>query len=291
VHGEGAPASKDALASAKARLGELPSGLAALVRAWDGLSLFTDSVVLRRLDEIELAEVGDRRLLIIGEMLGGLLWLDAEGRVYEADDDGDPIGAAPDLPRWLKATVAREGLLVDTHGEWRDVFDGEELTTEVRRKRLRVGAKTAPSARLELEAAELALEEGDADEAGRAAERAVTLDPHAGAAWALLGGLRNDPAAWAAAASATTDAELRAERFGEAARAARAAPDLAAQHAASARAASPSAAAAWAVSASALADDGDIDGAARLAERAAAVEPEHATLAAKIRARRSLAVL
>src|SRR5262249_28603256 len=146
-------------------------------------------------------------------------------------------------------------LLVDADGEWKDVFDGEQLNDEVRLRRARAGLKADPhQASFRIEAAELAFERGDAEAAAQELQRAGEADPEAGGAWALLRGLHAHAgrpeaaqACFARAAESSGDPARRAERFAEAARAARAAGDEPARaaHAVRARAADGSAVERW----------------------------------------------
>ena len=300
VHDEGAAASAAAVHAAESRLGKLPDALGKLYRRWNGLRLFLDSFVIWPLAEVQVTEVRGQPALLVGEALGGPLWVDPSGRILVAGDDGESVCAGSDLEAFLQATLVREAYLVDKQGEWRDVFDGDELTEEVRRKRARAGRKADPgAASWLLETAELAFDDGDEGAAQVALETAVKCDPLAGGAWALLAGLllRGGHAAeaeraFATAAAATVDAELRARRWAEAARAAAVAGHDPAGHRAAVVTASAASPAAWRAEAEARNTDGDVDGALQLAELAAAAGDEEArALVRLLRARRSLRVV
>jgi tetratricopeptide (TPR) repeat protein len=301
VHELGDPASERALGEAEARLGRaLPGGLADFYRSWNGARLFADSIAIEPLERVAV----EGEWLRIGESLGVPLHADERGRVLEADDAGDRVVVGSSVESWLAAVMAREALLVDRQGEWRDVFVGEgELVPEVARKRARAAVKADPDAAAwHLEQAELAFDDGD-DEAARAAlERATACDAGAGGAWELLGALdrragRLDEAerAFVAAAESTRDPGRAAERFAEAARAAAEAGRPAAReaHAARSLAAAPARAAAWHEEAARLASAGDLDGALNRATLAEAVAPNDALaqLVKQLRARKSLRVV
>src|SRR5207237_376350 len=99
------------------------------------------------------------------------------GRLVEADDDGDRVVVGSSLEKWLGAMMAREGLLVDREGEWKDVFDGGQLSLEARKKRARVALKADPGAAAwHLEAAERAFEAGRAGECARYAAQAGRVE-------------------------------------------------------------------------------------------------------------------
>jgi len=300
VHDEGAAATVSEVRAVEARLGPLPTALHKLYRQWNGLRLFLDSFVIVPIDALEAITLRDAPAFLVGEALGGPLWVDAAGRVLVAGDDGESVCAGSSLEAFLAATLVREAYLVDKHGEWRDVFDGDELTEEVRRKRARAGHKADPhAATWLLETAELAFDDGDEAAAEDALKAAVKADPGAGAAWALLAGLAlrgGEPVvaekAFATAAATTVDAELRARRWAEAARAAIAAGHDHAAHRAAALLASPNGPVSWRGDAEERANDGDVDGAMQLAELAAAVGDEEAAgLLRRLRARRSLRVV
>ena len=161
VHDVGDPADGATLAAAERRLGiALPESMAEVYRFADGMWLFDD--VVRVLPLAEVQEHDGR--LRYGVTDGISLWVDAEGRAYELDDDGDRVLVAASVEEDLLARIAREGLLLDDDGEWREVFGADgDLLPAVQRKRNEIARKRAPtSARWFLEAAELALElDGD----------------------------------------------------------------------------------------------------------------------------------
>jgi tetratricopeptide (TPR) repeat protein len=285
VHELGAPAKK---------IPQVPSELAELYRSFDGLRLFTDSFVI--VPSSEIAATGER--FRIGEALGAPLEMDARGRLYEIDDAGDALQVGSSLSRWLEAMFQREKLIFDREGEYKEVFAGEgELSDEIRRKRARAGIKADPDAAAwYVETAELAFEAGREDEARSSLARAVELDPRAGAAWILLGGMferaqKNDEAgeAYAHAAAASVENQRRAERWAEAARVALR-PELRARWGADSRKADPGAAARWLVDAERRLAEGDPDGALRLAELAGAAGADATELVKKARVKAQLKV-
>lgn len=271
------------LGAAAAVTRELPGQLADFLRSWNGARLFADTVALAPLDELAAAPDGGVR---IGEWLEGTLELGRDGRVRSRGDDGAAIVVGSTLERFLAAVMAREGLLVDRDGEWKDVFDDEGVVDRVRDKQTRVALKIDPEAAAwHLEAAERAFADGDEAAAEAALARAVALDQGAGDAWALLGALQRRSqrlaaaaASFARAADATPAGAAKAERAAEAARAASEAGDEAgrAHYAEAARAADATAAARWLDEARRRLDDGDGDGALNRATLAAAVAPAEA---------------
>jgi hypothetical protein len=206
--------------------------------------------------------------------------------VRSRDEEGAAIVVGSTLEKFLAAVMAREGLLVDREGEFKDVFDDEGIDERAREKQTRAALKVDPDAAAwHLESAERAFAAGDEATAEAALARTVALDEGAGDAWALLGALQRRsgrlPAAAASLArayQATTTGPVRAERAAEAARAAGEAGDEAAraQHAAAARAADGGAVARWLDEARARLGDGDGDGALNRATLAAAVAPDEA---------------
>lgn len=288
VHELGDPAPAPALKT-------LPAPLRDFYRSWNGMRLFTDSVALEPIERV----AREGALWRVGEAFGAPLAVDETGRIYELDDAGDRVLQGSTLERWLAALMAREGLLVDREGEWKDVFDGDALSPEVRQKRARVGLKHDPgSASWQLEAAELAFEDGEPDEAEAALRAAVEADPQAGAAWELLGGIERRAGrlgdaeqAFVRAAGATADASRRAERLAEAARAAKQAgrdPSPYAKKLDSAPQLDE-----WLSQAQARLGENDLDGALNLAELVDAVRPSEtsANLIKQARSRRSLKTL
>jgi hypothetical protein len=281
VHELGAPVEP---ATLKAQA--LPGQLGDFYRSWDGARLFTDTVTIVPL--AEATEVGDGALRL-GEWPEGTLEVTADGRVRSRDDDGAAIVVGSTLERFLAALMAREGLLVDHEGEFKDVFEEEGgVQDKVHEKQTRAALKADPEAAAwHLEEAERAFGDGDEAAAEAALARAVALDEGAGAAWALLGALQrrsNRPNAAAAAASyarayaATGNGEARAERAAEAARAAAEAGDEAgrATHAAAVKASDAGAVARWLEEARERLGEGDGEGALNRATLAAAVAPDEA---------------
>jgi len=258
-----------------AKLKGLPAQLADFYRSWNGVRLFADTIVID--------PIGSERL---GEWPEGTLELDSDGRVRSRDEEG-AIVVGSTLEKFLAAVMAREGLLVEHDGEFKDVFDEDDVAPRVREKQTRAALKIDPDAAAwHLEAAERAFDDGDEAAAEAALARAVALDEGAAAAWALFGALQRRsgrlPAAaasYARAYAATGAGAVRAERAAEAARAAGEAGDDAAraEHAAAARAADAGAVARWLADAKARLADGDSEGALNRATLAAAVAPDEAS--------------
>ncbi len=257
----------------------LTPGLADFLRSWDGVRLFHDTVIILPLAEHDLRD-GVR---LVGEWPEGTLELAADGRLRSRDDDGAAIIVGSTLELFLTAVMAREGLLVDREGEFKDVFDDEGIDERVRLKQTTAALKVDPEAAAwHLEAAERAFGAGEDAAAEAALARAVALDEDAGDAWALLGALqrraaRFDAAAasFARAAATTPNGAARAERAAEAARAAAEGSheDVRAAQAAVAVAADAGIIARWLDEARALIADGDSEGAFNRASLAAAVDP------------------
>jgi hypothetical protein len=260
---------------------ELPSELRELYQSWNGARLFADTIVIVPASEVTPAPGGWR----IGEWPEGTLEIDANGRVRSRDDEGAAIVVGSTLERFVAAAMAREAVLVDREGEFKDVFDEEGITQAARSKQTEAALKIDPlSAAWQLEVAERAFDDGDEGAAQQALARAVAIDEQAGDAWALLGALQRRSgrldaaeASFARAAGAASGG-VRAERAAEAARAASEAgrDDARAGHAAMARAADPEAAARWTGEARALLEAGDADGALNRATLATAIDPDGA---------------
>lgn len=196
VHHLPAPADKCALAAAEQRLGaKLPESLRDFLLSFDGILLFHESHRLFSASELGRREATPR-YLHVGETPDGALYmpLEGEGCIYLVDEEApDPILCGSRTESWLDATLAREGLLVDREGEFREVFTSEGLSKPVQRKRTELGLRHDPKAALYLlERAEQFAEEGEIRAAILALQQAVTLDPQAGPAWELLATLYLD---------------------------------------------------------------------------------------------------
>jgi tetratricopeptide (TPR) repeat protein len=197
VHQLDPPASERAVDEAERRLGRaLPAEFRDFLRQWNGGWLFHDDYALFGVGgagagELELA--GDR--VRIGEGVGGALLLDERGRVIAVDAETETERVEGSrFERWLDATIAREALVYDREGEFRDeAFDGGELSAKLRRKRAQAAAKADPDApawREELAA--ILVEEGRPAQAIAELERAVELEPASAPAWFALGKLHRD---------------------------------------------------------------------------------------------------
>ena len=249
VHFLGRPAQGHALDALTTRLGRaLPTEYRDFLRSFDGATLFLEAQTLFPAEQVCVVPgtPDERPYLHIGETTDGALWLDGDGRVVMADENApDPIVVGSGIEAFLDATLAREALIVDRHGEFRDVFIGDdELDPSVRKKRAKTGQRHDPKAALPwLEQGELAFEEEDSEAAQAALQQAVLLDPLAGPAWGLLAVLYQGAAQLAGAehaalqaAAATWHGPLRASRLLQAARAC---PSRANEHARAAWLADP----------------------------------------------------
>lgn len=226
VHSLNQAATAAELVSAEQRVGIFPSDdYREFLSTWNGGSMFHESLTLCPATAL-VRRSPDR--LLIGECSDGLLFLDGQGRVRVMDEEEpDPLTVGSDFATWLDVVMAREALLIDRDGEFRDVFDEEDgvLKLEVRRKRAQLGRKRDRGAALySLELAELALEDGDDEQAKLLLTESVERDPQTGPAWELLAALYRQAGelelahdAYLRAASATPSETLRAMRLLEAA--------------------------------------------------------------------------
>lgn len=248
VHFLPGPASAQSLQALAARCGSaFPVGHREFLRSFDGATLFLEAQILFAAAEIQPVAglPPERTFWHVGETADGALWLDGAGRVLLVDDSApDPIVAGGSTESYINATLAREALVIDRDGEFREVFAEDELELAVRKKRARAGQKHDPeSALYRLESAEIAYEEEDDAAAQSELQRAVAIDPLAGPAWELLAALyqaAGQPAgaehAALQAAAATWHGPLRASRLMQAARAC---PERASEHASAAWVADP----------------------------------------------------
>lgn len=196
VHRLFAAASEKELFQAETRLScQLPPGYREFLRSFNGAALFHETFTLFSAAELQRPPEHPTYLRI-GDSPDGELWMPqgSEGRIYLVDDESpDPIVVGSGIEPWLNATCAREALLVDREGEFREVFTEDGLTLPVRRKRVQLGRRHDPQSALYLlEQAELSAEAGELDAAIAALRQAVELDPHAGPAWELLATLYLD---------------------------------------------------------------------------------------------------
>ncbi len=275
VHSPGAPASAADLSVPAQRLGApLPQDYADFLRSWNGVSLFQDLILVFSTSDPDLTSPAPGRLRI-GQTPDGALWMDAAGVVRLVDEAGpDPLVSGTTLSRWFAATLAREALLLDRQGEFREVFDEEgALLGPVRKRRVQAGRKHDPGASLYLvEEAEMLLEGHQFPQAQALLLQAVEVDPGAGAALELLAALYRDAGKQAEAetaslraAAASVAPALRGSRLLDAAQAGP--PERAAKHAAAAWAADPGHALLLINQAQELLSEGDRDEAAHLQER------------------------
>ncbi len=179
VHLLGDAAHAETVAARSRALGRaLPASFVEIYGYADGIDLFGDLVRVVRLDALEV----DGGWLRCGEAEGGRLLCAPDGAIFEEDEDGDRLYVAADLESALLVYLAREGLIVDHEGEYREVFgtDGA-ITDAVQRKRNEAARKRAPgAARWIVEQAELKLElDGDEAAAEALLAEARALDPQA----------------------------------------------------------------------------------------------------------------
>jgi hypothetical protein len=225
VHDLAPPVDARQLTATEKKLGvTLPDSHREFLRSFDGAWLFHESLRLCATAELVVFLGGDGATwLRIGETPDGALLLrPSDGAIHLVDEEApDPIRSGSSTEAWLDATLAREGLLVDREGEYRDVFTDEGLSLPVRRKRMLLGRRHDPQAALYLlEQAELDAEAGDFDAALAGLRLAVKLDAQAGPAWELYatlcldGGLLDEGAAAAKkAAESTWHPPLRTARL------------------------------------------------------------------------------
>lgn len=197
VHELSAPADERTLSAAEKRLSvRLPSGLREFYASFDGALLFHETLRIVPAADLAIVRGGDDSpCLRIGDTQdGALIMRPNSDAIYLVDDESpDPILCGSSIEAWLDATLAREGLLVDREGEFRDVFTEDGLSLTVRRKRVQLGRRHDPQAALYvLEQAEIDAEAGEIDTALATLRLAVSLDPQAGAAWEMLATLYLD---------------------------------------------------------------------------------------------------
>jgi hypothetical protein len=260
----------------------------------DGIDLYGDVVRVAPLAALSV----DGDWLRCGEAEGRALLCGHDGAIFDEDEDGDRLRVADDLETALLVYLAREGLIVDHEGEYREVFgtDGA-IVAAVRRKRNEAARKRAPGAsRWIVEQAELVLElDGDDAAAEALLMEARALDPQAAALSELHGMLLASRGANAEAAAALAEAAThsgsirRADRASVAAGAAEALRDepARARWAAAALAAEPAIVARLCGEAESAIESGRLDDADRLIALAHAVGGE-AALSSRLRGRRRL---
>ena len=295
VHRVGAPVDDVELRVAEAALGHaLPLSLASFLRAWNGVELFHEEVVIAPARQIARDPL-DAERLAIGQLAGAPLVLDSRGRVLLIDEDTERAQVVgSQLGRFIDAAMARGALLHDREGEFREgVFGPGEgvLVPRVRRRLADAGIKADPDAPAwHEELAYLFLDEEQPEPALRALEKVVMLDERAADAWSMLAQLRRaagelDAASEAFRSAARVEPSVEEQAFALA-QALRCVPDpaiatavlrLAPRFVDDARRAAQH-----------LIEEGDIDGARDRVELAQAVTPddaELAQLAALLRAR------
>lgn len=124
---------------------ELPEGVRAICREFDGAELFHESIRLRSAREIRKAEEGFQ----VGEVFGDEVFVDESGAVWRFDRDVEELlleGTSFD--RWLAGAIDAEAVVYDLDGEFRDdVFDEDgELTDQAEIERGKRQLKRDPRA-------------------------------------------------------------------------------------------------------------------------------------------------
>ena len=271
----------------------LPADYRDFLSQWNGAFLFHDDYALHGVAGAhpELARLDDRAAasleapLCFGSAPDRTLLFDGRGRVLSRDAETDEVSVeGSTFARWLDATMAREAVLYDRDGEFREeAFTGGEVSAVAARKRAQTGVRADPeSPAWRAELAELLVETGQREQAIDELVRAVALWPEGAPLWMRLGRLHREAgapaeaaAAFARSAEAERDDEEAAFAFASAARAASEA-GLATASALGARAAGrlPDFAARQRDAATHLIGEGDLDGAAERLALAAAVAPD-----------------
>ncbi len=107
---------------------ELPDVVAEVYRAFDGLELFHETLVLRPSSQVRW----DEGRALVGAVEGDDLWVDRAARVWRLESDtGELIAEGSRFDRWLAGFVCAEAVIYEIDGEFRDSVmdeDGELLT-------------------------------------------------------------------------------------------------------------------------------------------------------------------
>lgn len=196
VHRPGDPASEEALRQSEQRLGlALSSGYRDFLRQWNGAWLFHETIAIygvagapHGLDGIE--RIGDE--LALGVMEQDSLLLTSSGRLVAVDPETERrliVGSS--FERWLAAILARDALLYQRDGEFREeAFVAGEISPRTAERRARVAIKAdGEAAAWSFELGRLLADKGDAEEARACYARATTLDRGAAEIWFALGEL------------------------------------------------------------------------------------------------------
>lgn len=262
---------------------DLPPGLVAVYREFDGAEMFHDALVLfpsaRWTREDELVQVG--------EMGGDGLWVDlARGSVWRSEEDtGELLEEGTSFERWLLGWVEAEGVLYDREGEFvAGVIDadGELAASAAIERERRVLKRDRGAAAPRWRLARALARAGKLEESRRELEQVVSRRPHFGWAWydlsrlsETLGELDGAREEAVAAAEADPDYEHAGFFWGWAARLAALAGDDRGRAALAARArkADPDLVRRQVEGAVKTLDEGEIDAARELCQVALAVEP------------------
>jgi tetratricopeptide (TPR) repeat protein len=162
---------------------ELPPGLAAVLREFDGGELFHEAVVVRSSRAFERSDDG----WLVADLGQDQIWVMKSGAVRRTDAElGDNYTDGTSFDRWLAGCIEAESLLLDADGEYREdkIDEGGELVVDAVIERERAWLKRdrhAPGPRWRLAQALLGAGQGDA--ALEALEAVVHEDPAFVWAW------------------------------------------------------------------------------------------------------------
>jgi hypothetical protein len=161
-----------------------PSGLQEMIRAWNGASLFLESIELLAARDITRTPSGR---WLFGSVDGDDVSVSDDNRVWRFDSSiDDDIIDGTRLDRWLGGVLDAAALVFDGEGEYfEDAFDDEgQLRPELEERQLRAQLRRdarAPGPRWRL--ARRLLAAGQVDLARRELESTVADDPTFAWAW------------------------------------------------------------------------------------------------------------
>jgi hypothetical protein len=163
---------------------DLPAGLVAVYREFDGADLFHEALILYPTPSWKR----DGEHVMVGEMGGDALWVElASGAVWRVEEDtGEWLCEGTQLDRWLWGWVEAEAVLYDREGEFRagvigphgDLNAGTAIEHE---RRLLRRDRSAASPRWRL--ARALARAGNIEAARRELEQVVEEHPRFGWAW------------------------------------------------------------------------------------------------------------
>jgi tetratricopeptide (TPR) repeat protein len=181
VHELGQPARAEAVAAAEKRCGfPLPPSFREFLRDHDGGGLFHEAYVIwpaARIGPHGFGSEGDATLSFDARRARS----DGEMPVVRFEPGaGERFTVGSRFDRWLEAVLAREDLVYDADGEFKDVFEehGPDLRPEVMRRREERALRADPDApATHYELARLHARDGRLPAAVACLERAVALEP------------------------------------------------------------------------------------------------------------------